>query len=1061
MKILYCYSFLALCLGFSLMIGACTSDKGIDVTEEILTIKTYPFDDPNPVPFVAATGDLQRKAYPYFSFDGYSHEAVDEEWKVIRLENDYIELTILPEAGGKIWGAVEKSTGKEFIYQNEVKKFRNIALRGPWTSGGIEFNFGSYGHTPVSAAPVDYLIRENRDGSVSAVVGAMDLPSRTEWRVTITLPEDKAYFETESFFYNPTPLIHRNYIWLNAAVKASDDLQLFFPGTYYAGHDGDVHLWPVDEQGRDLSFYRNNAFGSHKSYHVLGKKTEYYGGYWHDEEFGFGNWSHYDDMPGKKLWIWALSRAGGIWEDLLTDDDGQYIEVQSGRYFNQPSDRSIETPFYHDEFIPWASDRWRELWFPVKKIGGIKAATPYAVLNHEQTGRQSVFALMALQSIQDEFSITVGEELVSNNRISLDPLDVYYDTLDLADDKAEIRAVLGEKKLVYNNRKDYAILDRPVENELSVPAATVSEHYRLGLRHLTHRSFAEAMENFYEALEKDSAFSGAYVGLADLHYRRGEYQQALEHARTALSHNAYDPDANHIYGVIKARTGDTVQALEAYGWAARSPKYRSGAYASMAELYLKDRRPVLAAEYANRALEFNRQNINAYKVLAVSYRIQQKLQKAGKVLDTLLEQDPLNHFARFERYLTEPDDDRFGEFASFIRNELPHETYLELALYYIGLGLEEEAVQLLELAPSSPMVHYWLAYLQREHSPEQSREALQRADEESPYLVFPFRLESIPVLEWAEAQNSTWKSSYYLGLIYWNAGRKEEADRQFTRLGDTPDYAPFYLVRGKLGRELNISDEAVYRDFKKAWELDPAEWRTWSTLINFELDEGMMGKALEHAGSAIDKFADNNGIQMDYANALLQNRQYEACVDHLEQIRILPSEHARGSRQAYEQATIFSALEKIKQNQYIQALEYLEKAQTWPENLGVGQPYDPDVRLQKFLEAFVHRQLGNEDRAGELYDDVVDYTETFPGRRGGGYYAAVLSLELTGRNGRARQWMNEWQEAQPGNKLAQWAEAHFNGELQTGNRIMRDNRDQLSFRLVVDAVNTVQGSAGN
>ena len=59
---------------------------------------------------------------------------------MVKLENEYVEVFVLPEVGGKVWGAIEKSSGEEFIYRNEVMKFRNIAMRGPWTSGGIEFN---------------------------------------------------------------------------------------------------------------------------------------------------------------------------------------------------------------------------------------------------------------------------------------------------------------------------------------------------------------------------------------------------------------------------------------------------------------------------------------------------------------------------------------------------------------------------------------------------------------------------------------------------------------------------------------------------------------------------------------------------------------------------------------------------------------------------------------------------------------------------------------------------------------------------------------------------------
>ena len=116
------------------------------------------------------------------------------------------EIWVLPDAGGKVWGAVEKAGGEEFIYRNEVMKFRNIALRGPWTSGGIEFNFGVIGHAPWTATPVDYVIESNDDGSASVVVGAMDIPSRTFWRVRVRLDDDQSAFDTETLWYNASPL---------------------------------------------------------------------------------------------------------------------------------------------------------------------------------------------------------------------------------------------------------------------------------------------------------------------------------------------------------------------------------------------------------------------------------------------------------------------------------------------------------------------------------------------------------------------------------------------------------------------------------------------------------------------------------------------------------------------------------------------------------------------------------------------------------------------------------------------------------------------------------------
>ncbi|MBL0110582.1 MAG: DUF5107 domain-containing protein [Saprospiraceae bacterium] len=82
------------------------------------------------------------------------------------MENQYIKLMILPEIGGKIWAAWDKASGEAFIYNNQVVKFRDVAMRGPWTSGGIEANYGIIGHTPNCATPVDYKTQSNADRSV-------------------------------------------------------------------------------------------------------------------------------------------------------------------------------------------------------------------------------------------------------------------------------------------------------------------------------------------------------------------------------------------------------------------------------------------------------------------------------------------------------------------------------------------------------------------------------------------------------------------------------------------------------------------------------------------------------------------------------------------------------------------------------------------------------------------------------------------------------------------------------------------------------------------------------
>ena len=361
------------------ILALCLSGHATDVREEKQTIKTYPFSGPNPIA-VRAWGGVMQKIYPYYSFDDLAYEGVNQTWNVIHLENPYMEAFVLPATGGKLIGAVEKSTQKDFIYYNHVEKFRSIAMRGPWTSGGIEANFGLIGHAPSTAAPVDYLIRKNPDGSVSCIVGTMDLPSRTEWRVEYRIPADKAYVEARSLWYNPQPFNQSYYVWMNVAQKLRDDSDFVLPGDKYITHNYAVPSapWPITQDGRNMALNRNRKDNDDDSLFVHGKLQDFSGGYWHDWQFGYGHWARHEEVPGQKLFLWSMSRAGAIWQDLLTDSDGPYLEAQTGRLLDQSD---------HEFFAPGSTDHWRELYFPYKKIGPMVKATPYGALNVRNKGR--------------------------------------------------------------------------------------------------------------------------------------------------------------------------------------------------------------------------------------------------------------------------------------------------------------------------------------------------------------------------------------------------------------------------------------------------------------------------------------------------------------------------------------------------------------------------------------------------------------------------------------------------------------------------------------------------
>ena len=645
----------------------------------------------------------------------------------------------MPEIGGKIWAAIEKSTGKSFIYYNHVVKFRDVAMRGPWTSGGIEPNYGIIGHTPNCATPVDYVTIERPDGSVSCVIGVLDLLTRTSWKIDINLAKDKAYFTTSSFWYNATPFEQPYYTWMNTGIKARNDLQFVYPGTKYLGHEGEYADWPINKtNGKDISWYKNNDFGGYKSYHVFGKYTNFFGAYWHDDNFGMGRYSTHDNKPGKKLWIWGLSQQGMIWEKLLTDTDGQYVEVQSGRMFNQAAEGSTFTPFKHIGFTPHNTDVWTEYWFPVVNTNGFVIANNYGALNIVKENSWLKIYFSPLQPIQDELKITNGDDVVYSKKLNLKTLELFKDSIQLNINSDSLITTLGGTKLKYDAAPSANVISRPVDTPADFDWNSAYGLYLQGKEDMHQRDYIGAEKKLKASLQKDSNYLPALTAYAVLLYRNQKYEEALSASRKALSIDTYDPAANYNYGIINVALSNNVDAKDGFDIAALGIEYRSAAYTELSKIYFKEKNYEKAVEFANKSIDFNRYAIEAYQLLGLINRLQGNQSGANKILDTILAFDPLNHFALFEKYLNNNSVENKDHFLSTIKNEQPAQTFLETAIEYFNLGRNNEADQVLRLAPQNTEVKYWEAYL--EDKPVDIRET---GDEK----IFPFRRETAMVLK--------------------------------------------------------------------------------------------------------------------------------------------------------------------------------------------------------------------------------------------------------------------------------------------------------------------------
>lgn len=1006
------------------------------VTETVETVKTYPFSDPDPV---ADPSDL---FYPYFRFDGFSAKGINRQWKVVSLENDYIKLTLFPEIGGKIWGAVDKTTGKEFIYNNHVVKFRDIAMRGPWTSGGIEFNFGIIGHAPTSSTPIDYVTRQKPDGSVSCYVSSYELVTRTLWTVEVNLPKDKAYFTTTTTWHNSSSIDQPYYQWMNAGYPAAGNVEFCYPGTNYIGHGGELHSFPLDEQGRDISWYEKNDFGNSKSYHIVGKYNDFYGAYWHDNDFGSIHHADYDEKLGMKIFLWGLSREGGIWEDLLTDTNGQYIELQSGRMYNQPASNSSLTPYKHTAFGPQATDRWTEYWFPVKGIKGVSKASRIGALNVLREDGFLKLYFSPLQKLSTTIKLYEGEKEMNSIPLNCGVLETWKDSIPLnkAVAAGRLKVVVGEDLLVYSEVPSDNITSRPKQLPADFDWSSAYGLYTQGEQWMNQKVLDKAEKFLLASLKKDPYFVPALTDLASLYYRQGRYDEALARCETALSINTYDGDVNYLYGLCNMALGNHTDAKDGFSVASYSPRVRSAAYEKLAEMYLMDRNWAKAEHYALRSKEFNQMNLSADHVLMVVYRKTNQPEKAKALIDPLLEDLPLYHAARFEQlYQGEGSGHPIDDLQSLIRNELPFETYMELAEWYESVGCTEEALSLLSCAGNYPIALYKQAYLLHQAgNDDESRGMLQRAGALSPAMVFPFRPSSLKALEWAKTVQPDWKIDYYEALIRWANQDKAKALELLENCGEA-DYAPFYLSRASLKE-----GESRLADLLKAEQIEMS-WRTGFALINHYVANNQWQKAVETGKKYTKKYPSNYYIGLKYAKALCETGQYQPCISLLSRMQVLPNEGSYAGRAVYREANLYRAMEQLSHKNYKQVVKSVETSKEWPENLGVGKPYDNmiDNRLEDYLEAKAAAGQGDSRKTSALLAAVADYTISRSHFESGNLLSA-LALRESGKVQEADHMVAAWSTDFPENRVVQWCTAIYRGEKEKAVGMLQSRNDQTN-----------------
>lgn len=926
------------------------------------------------------------KVYPYPTTEKISAVKTDKAYQAVFLENEYIKIMVLPELGGRIQRAYDKTNGYDFIYYNQVIKPALVGLVGPWISGGIEFNWPQH-HRPTTFMPTDHIIRENADGSKSLYVNDIDQMYGTKGIIGYTIYPDKAYLEISGQLYNRTSLPQTFLWWANPAVAVNDQTQSVFPPDVHSVYDHgkrDVSRFPIAtgvyykhdySEGVDISRYKNIPVPT--SYMAEKSEYDFVGGYDYGVQAGLLHVADHHVSPGKKQWTWGCGDFGKAWDRNLTDEDGPYIELMCGVFTDNQPDFTWLKPFEEKSF--------KQYFMPYKKIGYVKNATINAAVSLEVRDGKIMTGVYATGKYENaEIVITAaGEELLRETTV-ISPVDVYEKTIeaDVSEYDVKVQVLCEGRVLVEYQPKDQGIpeLAQPAQPSKDPEDIMTNEELLLTGQHIEQYRHATYLPDPYylEGLKRDPGdirINNAY-GLLLL--RRGCFAEAEKYFRTAIARltwknpNPYNSEAYYNLGLTLYCLGRFDEAYDAFYKAAWSNEQQEMSFYYLACIAARRGEYAQALELCEKGLTKNTRNIKARGLKAMLLRKLGCSDAADAWQKENLAVDPFDFVSGFERYLLTGEKDDLDRLQSLMRSF--HENYLAAARDYAEYGAFEEAVKMLEICPSKkPMILYSLGYfrfLSGDH--DGAAEAFCEAEQADSLYCFPNKLEDIPVLEAAiSALVRPAKACYYLGCLYYDKLQFDKAAELWEMSEKLDDTFP------TVKRNLSLAyfnkqnrPQLALEKLEAAFALDESDAR-----IFLELDQlyKKLRRTPEERLAMFEKHTDiimdRDDLLIEYITLLNSTGQHEKAHEITMGHVFRPWEGAEGKiTTQYKVSLREMARKKLAEQDAAGAKELLVQALNAPESLGEGH-------LEGTKDNDLHYWLGEAlERMGEEEGAKAEYS---------------------------------------------------------------------------------------
>lgn len=951
---------------------------------ESLVIPTYPEAAKEELPLFAEHRVHQRstgRPYPNkATLEANRNTCVSKSYTAVHMENDYLDVWILPEIGGRIFAAQDKTTGYDFFYRQHVIKPGLIGALGSWISGGVEFNW-PYHHRPSGFMPCDFEIEEASDGCVICWLSEHDPIDRMKGMVGVVLRPDAAYLETRMRLCNRTGVTKSFLWWENAAVPVNESYQIFFPKdvTYVNFHyldsrisypiAGDATFNGIDmHTARDISMHKNTKDAT--SYFACASKYDFFGGYDHGAECGVVHIANHHISPGKKMFTWAYNQLAKTWENTLTDTDGQYAELMAGSYTdNQPNFAWLE---------PYETKEFSQFWYPISKIG-----TPdYADLNLAIALHADSVRIQSTVNLgQATLEVLLDDEIILSEEMTLHAASQVSIPWARPDGYITVR-ILAEQQIIasYTEEKPDHLKILPVKSPMPLAAevSSADELYLAGVHVEQYRDPAVMPDAYWlEALKRNPYHADSLLAMAKYCYTMCRLPEAEEYARRALAEltkfnmHTQSGDPYFVLGLILEAEGNAEEAYDCYYKASWNGSAVSKAMARLSCLDLKNNHPQKALEHARKSLHRDPDNPIACVVEILALQDLGRTQDADDAIARVLQRDCLdnlvcwleNEEAFFRRVVSSPD-----------------QTVLDMVFDLDSMGKYDLALQLLEQYGKhhahTTMTLYTVAWLQQKLQQDNAT-ALALAETSNIADTYPSRLQEMQVLQYAIAAGAE-KASFLLGCLLYDKRQYSHAAKLFEdSIRLQPDnYMAYRSLAVAYFSHLNHKDEAL-KLMEKARQITFSQQLLYESAVLMDL----MGVSPKEKLALLEPHIDvitRDDLYVELAKAYNQNNEPQKAIDLLLSHTFIAcegGEHAIADQYMYGHFRL--GMERIASEDYVAGYKLLESALTLPQNLGSGiwnrckyVPYQ--FHMAKCLE-----QLGQRDQAQQIYREILDIDVEF------------------------------------------------------------------------------------